>query len=226
MTMRNAWIIAVVVLMTIAVAHAQTFERQFSRGGRDIPVGDPARGRALAEQHCTECHTLAGGGRGLHRPNLSGQNEAYMVKQMLAFQASAQGQASDSPTGWRWHPRLGPMLAGFKLQDLADLAAHFGGQACIQPTTQIRQRPEIVERCTLCHGPEGTGLYPVVPKLASQKELYLLRQLDAFRGRGKATGTGENQMRRSNPMMDRQAHLLSESDIILLAAYFSSVPCR
>jgi cytochrome c553 len=218
--------IAAAALVVATAAHAQAPDGPLSRFGRDMPRGDAVRGAVLAERNCMECHTMDGGGRGIHRPNLAGQQYVYLLKQLLAFKASADGDVSDAVLGWRWHPRLGSMLASFSDQDFADLAAYFSGLACIQPTARPRPRPTIAERCAFCHGTNGLGIYPVVPNIAGQKELYLLRQLDAFRAGGNAIGTGDNAVRRSNPMMNKQVHVLSESDVILLASYFAALPCR
>ena len=66
--------------------------------------------------------------------------------------------------------------------------------------------------CMACHGADGVGVGPEWPNLAGQKELYLAKQMRAFRD-----GT------RSDPLMSAQAAGLSDEDIEDLAAYYSGL---
>ena len=66
--------------------------------------------------------------------------------------------------------------------------------------------------CAACHGPAGVSMNPLWPNLAGQKELYLAKQIKAFRD-------GD----RKDPMMSPMAVALSDDDIANLAAYFSSL---
>lgn len=66
--------------------------------------------------------------------------------------------------------------------------------------------------CMACHGADGIGVGPEWPNLKGQKELYLIKQMRAFRD-----GT------RSDPLMSAQAAGLSDEDIEDLAAYYSGL---
>ncbi len=66
--------------------------------------------------------------------------------------------------------------------------------------------------CAACHGPNGISANPQWPNLAGQKDLYLIKQMKAFRD-----GT------RVDPLMSAQAQPLSDRDIEDLAAYFSTL---
>jgi cytochrome c553 len=67
-------------------------------------------------------------------------------------------------------------------------------------------------RCQVCHGLDGIAKMPNVPHIAGESELYLAKQLRAFRG-------GE----RKDPQMTLMAKNLSDEDIADLAAYFSRI---
>ena len=67
--------------------------------------------------------------------------------------------------------------------------------------------------CTACHGAEGNSVNPSWPNLAGQNATYLVAQLNAFKN-------GD----RSNPLMNAQAMMLSEEDMIDLSVYFESLP--
>lgn len=64
--------------------------------------------------------------------------------------------------------------------------------------------------CTGCHGPEGNPPPGLVPMLAGQPSLYILRQLMDFRNG-----------RRHHPIMSPIAVSLSEPEIQAIAGYFS-----
>lgn len=65
--------------------------------------------------------------------------------------------------------------------------------------------------CAACHGATGISISPLWPNLAGQKEMYLTKQIKAFRD-----GT------RQDPTMAPMVATLSDDDIANLAAYFSS----
>jgi cytochrome c553 len=67
-------------------------------------------------------------------------------------------------------------------------------------------------RCQACHGLDGIAKMPNVPHIGGESELYLAKQLRAFRG-------GE----RKDPQMSLMAKNLSDEDIADLAAYFSRI---
>ena len=63
-----------------------------------------------------------------------------------------------------------------------------------------------------CHGLDGLSKLPEAPNIAGSPELYLAKQLDAFR-------KGE----RKNEMMTVVAQPLSDQDIADLAAYYAAI---
>lgn len=71
--------------------------------------------------------------------------------------------------------------------------------------------------CAACHGTDGNSAININPKLAGQHEGYLLKQLQEFK---LASQTGGKEGR-NNAIMNGQAALLSDQDMLDLAAYFS-----
>jgi cytochrome c553 len=67
-------------------------------------------------------------------------------------------------------------------------------------------------QCFVCHGPDGVAKVPDAPNLAGQNEGYLVKALKDYKS-GK----------RENEMMNAMAKNLSDQDIALVAAYFSSI---
>jgi cytochrome c553 len=75
--------------------------------------GDAAAGAAKAAT-CAGCHGPKGISVGPLFPNLAGQKEAYLVKQLKAFKSGA-----------RKDPTMSAMAAPLSDTDIANLAAHF-----------------------------------------------------------------------------------------------------
>ena len=65
--------------------------------------------------------------------------------------------------------------------------------------------------CVACHGPGGVSANPDWPSLAGQGQKYIEKQLKDFK-------SGE----RPNMVMQPQAGMLSDEDIVNVAAYFAA----
>ena len=77
-------------------------------------AGDAAAGKAKAAA-CAACHGNDGIGKMPTYPNLRGQKEAYMVKQMKAFK-----------DGTRKDPTMNAMAKPLSDADMANIAAYYG----------------------------------------------------------------------------------------------------
>ncbi len=80
-----------------------------------IAGGDAAAGKAKAAS-CNACHGANGISTIPTYPNLAGQKEAYLAKQMKAFKDKS-----------RKDPTMNAMAAPLSDTDMANLAAHFAG---------------------------------------------------------------------------------------------------
>jgi len=78
-----------------------------------MAAGDAAAGKAKSAT-CAGCHGAAGVSANPMWPNLAGQKDAYMVKQMKAFR---DGKRSD--------PMMSPMAKPLSDADIDNLAAYF-----------------------------------------------------------------------------------------------------
>ncbi len=65
--------------------------------------------------------------------------------------------------------------------------------------------------CAACHGPDGNSVTPDWPSLAGQHASYIARQINAFKN-------GE----RTNVTMKPFADMLSDQDVLDIAAYYAS----
>jgi cytochrome c553 len=82
-------------------------------------VGNIDNGKTLAASKCETCHGAYGVNTGA-RPNLAGQKEAYLVRQLQAFKS-----------GTRINATMQTQAAGLSDQDIEDLAAYFAGNNVI-----------------------------------------------------------------------------------------------
>ena len=80
-----------------------------------VAAGDAAAGKAKSAT-CSACHGATGTSAAPTFPNLKGQKEAYLVKQMRAFR-----------DGTRKDPTMNAMAKPLSDADTDNLAAYFGG---------------------------------------------------------------------------------------------------
>jgi len=79
-------------------------------------AGDAAAGKAKSAI-CASCHGASGVSNNPMWPNLAGQQEQYLAKQIKAFR-----------DGTRKDPMMAPMVAALSDDDIANLAAYFSAQ--------------------------------------------------------------------------------------------------
>lgn len=200
-----------------------------------VAQGDADAGKAKSAV-CAACHGSTGTSAIPMYPDLAGQKEAYIVKQLKAFK---DGSRSD--------PTMAPMTAGLSEQDMNDLAAYFssfpwGGVKEATSTTgdsgtpvataavKVEINKNIVfhnggnpttgqaksASCAACHGADGNSLITMYPKLSGQGAAYIAKQLADFKA-GASSETG-----RVDPVMAGMVAALSEQDMADLGAFFAS----
>jgi len=185
---------------------------------------------------CSACHGASGVSGSPMFPNLAGQNDAYVIKQLKDFKSGARTDAM-----------MAPMAANLSDEDMADIAAHFASlpsaseqaAASASAGTSSDAAPasapatgtvEIVSStpaaaiyagnvaagkgkaamCAACHGSDGNSLVPMYPSLAGQSANYIAKQLADFK-----SGL------RNDPVMAGMVGGLSTEDMNDLAAYFA-----
>jgi len=195
-------------------------------------TGDAAAGKAKAAV-CGACHGASGISATEMYPNLAGQNDAYIIKQLNDFKA-----------GTRTDMMMAPMAANLSEQDMADLAAHYSGlsrtgeqaatanddSAAPAASTATTANVEVVTStpasaiyagnvqagkdksamCASCHGTTGISAISMYPNLAGQSANYLAKQLADFKSGA-----------RKDPVMAGMVAALSPEDMNDLSAYFA-----
>ncbi len=82
--------------------------------GAVLAAGDAAAGKTKASTVCASCHGAEGISNNPIWPNLKGQKEAYLIKQLKAFR-----------DGTRTDPMMSPMAKPLTDADIDNVAAYF-----------------------------------------------------------------------------------------------------
>ncbi|KFE56540.1 c-type cytochrome [Pseudomonas syringae] len=180
-------------------------------------VGDPAAGQAKTAV-CGACHGPDGNSLAPNFPKLAGQGQRYLLKQLHEIK-----------DGKRVVLEMTGLLTNLNDQDLADIAAYYGGQkgSVGAADEKLVARGEALFRggkldqgmpaCTGCHSPNGVGNAQAgFPHLGGQHADYIKKQLTAFR-EGERTNDGDTMVMRSI------AAKLSNKDIEALSQYIQGL---
>jgi cytochrome c553 len=172
---------------------------------------------------CIGCHGIPGYQASfpeVHKvPMIAGQNAAYIVSSLLAYQK-----------GERLHPTMRGIAASLTEADMADLGAFYStqpaatGQATVAPATVDAPSPRVAEllkkaNCVSCHGANlSKPIAPNYPKIAGQHPDYLYVALKAYQTDGNA------QVGRKNAIMGGMAKQYTHAELKEMAKYIGSLP--
>lgn len=150
---------------------------------------------------CVACHGAKGVSSNDSWPNLAGQKQEYLVKEITAFR-----------DGTRENVLMSPMVKKLSNQDIQALAQYFSKlvNTTEKSKTENIDGKHVRARCISCHGMQGITVTGLWPNLAGQKKEYLINQLHAFK-------KGE----RKSPIMEVISNELTNQQIKDVAEYFS-----
>lgn len=179
--------------------------------------GDAERGSTLTAT-CVACHGDDGNSLAGSFPNIAGQNEKYLLKQLRDMKSGARAQ----------NLMVG-IVDSLSDQDMQDLAAFYAGKTAAESVAdpELALQGEHIYRsgiarkgvaaCSACHSPTGQGNdLASFPKLAGQWTEYTEAQLKAFRV-GERHNDGESKMMRLSAMD------LSDAEIAAVASYIAGL---
>jgi cytochrome c553 len=187
-----------------------------------VQAGESATADPVAGQSktivCGACHGPDGNSLVPVFPNLAGQGERYLLKQLHEIK-----------DGKRVVPEMTGLLVPLSDQDLADIAAYYAGQkvSAVAADPDLAAQGEALFRggkleqgvpaCIGCHSPNGAGIPSAgFPQLSGQHAAYIKKQLTAFR-EGYRTNDGDTLVMRAI------ASKLSNRDIDALAAFIQGL---
>lgn len=167
---------------------------------------------------CTACHGQQGISTNPIWPNLAGQSEKYIVKQLLDIKQNTV----------RSVPTMTAIMANLNEQDIHDLAAYYAKMPLAEGSTPKKylQRGEQLYRggdfekhitaCIACHGPKGTGNAQAgFPVLSGQHAAYTVQQLQEFKD-----GKRKNDL---NHIMQDISGRMSQDDMEAVAHYIEGL---
>ena len=156
-------------------------------GAAQAAEGDPKAGKDKAAV-CAGCHGEEGISIAPNFPNLAGQFQKYIERQVRDYQDAKRAD-----------PLMTGMAAGVtELQDLKDIAAYYASKKRMKGTPSGKKElvakgkaifyqgnPDTgVYACSNCHGENGYGMDAqnnVFPVISGQTKDYLLKQMNDFR---------------------------------------------
>ena len=181
-----------------------------------LAAGDAQAGKAQS-MVCASCHGQDGASAiDPSYPQLAGQNERYLARQLKMFQSGERDVAL-----------MTAQLVGKSEQDLDDLAAYYaslpakaaeasGSDTDIELAQRIYNvgiAEKGVAACSSCHGPAGGGNAQAgFPRVSGQSSAYTAAQLVAYReGNRKSDEVYGGMMRGvSKGLSDREIAVLSD----------------
>lgn len=218
-----------ILLVGVLIAAPATFadtEQQTAHAAErqgQASTGDPAAGRALY-QVCKTCHGEAGeGNRALRAPQIAGQADWYMIRQLRNFKRGVRGASPADVTGAQMRAMAMTLLDE---QAVRDVVAFVGTLPGKRPSASIQGNAEhgreIFRQCAVCHGEGAQGIELFgAPRLNVQADWYLVAQLEklkaGIRGRHPADHRGLQ-------MSTVTALLENEDDVSDVVAYIGSLP--
>lgn len=179
--------------------------------------GDAAKAQKIINDVCGGCHGADGNSTRPNYPNLAAQYPEYIFKQLSEFKAGARRNST-----------MAPNVAKLSEDDMHNLAAFFSSQ---QVKPKMAKDPELVAEgqkifkggnagsgvpaCASCHGPAGAGIPVQFPRLAGQKNVYVLNQLKNFRSGDRVNDGGK--------MMETIARKMTDQEMKAVAEYISGL---
>ena len=179
-------------------------------------AGDAAAGQGKSAV-CAACHGADGKAIQPAYPNLAGQHESYIAKQLTEYR-----------DGGRVNALMTGQAANLSDQDILDLAAYYSSMTHIEGVASeenLQHGMDIyrggitsaeVAACSACHGPAGMGNPAAAwPVIAGQNAQYLADQLRYFRSGERANSP--------NGMMAGIAQRMTDEEIEAVANYMSGL---
>ncbi len=165
---------------------------------------------------CAVCHGEKGVSTNPIWPNLAGQHQTYLMKQLHDFKKDKL----------RHSPVMVPFVAALTEEDIEAIAYFYSKQE--RSALKMQRKNELGDRlyrsgdaikhitaCIACHGPDALG-NPLAgfPVLAGQKEAYAVLQLQAFKNK-----TRQNDL---NDIMQMIAARMNEAEMRAVSAYLAT----
>jgi cytochrome c553 len=157
---------------------------------------------------CAGCHGADGNSQTPRVPSIAGQPRLFIENQLILFRE-----------GLRVSPEMQPAVQGLTDKEIISLARHYAALPA-RPAGSGAPDPAQVERgvalartlhCGSCHLPDFRGREQM-PRLAGQREEYLVESMLAYRDNRRAGG---------DTIMAAALYSVSDADIRAIAHYLA-----
>jgi cytochrome c553 len=211
---KTRWLqLALVAVLGTTSSGCANVERSRDLSNPNVP---PA---VTAVQVCSNCHGRDGNSVSPNFPRLAGQQPQYIIAQLENFRSHHRAD----PEGFEYMWGISRKLTDEQIKGLADYFSKQTPKANISVDAQAIAAGKLIFEnglpakqtppCSVCHGAKGEGL-ATFPRLASQHQDYLIKQLNVFRDTEGRPGTPMKQV----------THLLEPQEIVSVAAYLQALP--
>ncbi|MEO6968119.1 MAG: c-type cytochrome [Rhodanobacteraceae bacterium] len=197
-----------------AASTAGAAEQLAALGKIPIRPGDASTGQGKAAA-CGACHGIDGNSTDAQYPKLAGQNEEYIVRELMNFKS-----------GTRLNAIMSGMAAPLSPQDMHDIGAYFATKKSLPGVADqtlavaggklFREGDPSrnIPACMACHGPDGHGNPGAIyPQLAGQHADYVQKTLQAWHD-GTTWGSDPHAQ-----IMPTIAKRLTAADIAAVSSY-------
>jgi len=180
---------------------------------------DLEKAKSIAESVCVACHGADGNSATPTYPILAGQGADYLFKQLKEF------KAEEGKPAVRKNDIMAGMVAALSVEDMKSLAVHYSQQ---KPKPSAATDVKLVEAgrtlwrkgdfergipaCAGCHGPNGSGIPALYPRLSGQYAEYTSTQLKNFRSEDRSNDPEKMMRTIADKMSDK--HIKAVADYI------------
>ena len=206
-------LLAISAVAAAAASGCANIERSRDLANPKVPV------EVTARQVCSNCHGIDGNSISPNFPRLAGQPKQYLINELKGFHARERSDQAGMDYMWGMTRSLTP-------EQIDGLADYFSQQPAKPIPAVDAQRAEagrliyengVPEKetapCKICHGAQGQGLQGI-PRLASQHQEYLVKELKEFKDSNGRPGTPMTQI----------THNMSAEEMMNVAVYLQAMP--
>ena len=175
------------VLIGVALVGAATIVY-----GRDQPSNTPKAAEEEAVNLCSSCHGPRGISTSPEFPNLAGQREDYLIRELEAFAKKARADKDAHDFMWGIAGQLDDALTRgvaryYAAQPPAPGRSDHSALATSGKELFDRGVPDrSIPPCAACHGQNAEGVFEF-PRLAGQHAKYIVKQLSYIRMQTRTT---------------------------------------
>jgi cytochrome c553 len=176
---------------------------------------DLAKGEASYTAACASCHAADGNSTIVANPKLAGQHAGYLNKQLTEFKSGKRANAV-----------MSGMVSALSPADMTNISAWLASQKAKPGFAKDKELVQLGEKiyrggiadrqiaaCASCHGPTGTGIPQIYPRVSGQHADYTAAQLTAFR----------EGVRKNNLQMTQVAAKLNNREIQAVSDYIAGL---